>query len=367
MLEIDGNYLEGGGQIVRCALSLSALTGKPFRVKNIRAGREKPGLKAQHVHCVSVLEKLCSAKATDCFLGSTELTFIPGRIKSKSVHVDIGTAGSITLFLQCVVPVLLFGTRRVALTIVGGTDVSWSPSVDYFTNVLLAHLRRFGDVDLSVSRRGYYPKGKGNVRVSVRPRFCLGDFDSFDDFRAALRSGMRGFDLVDRGSLFAIKGIVHSSMELEHARVSNRCAHAAEVLLSSTFTCPVNVVSQYHETDSVGCGITLWALYSTSDEVDLMNPIILGSDLLGETRKRAEIVGQECSRALIEEIDSMGCVDSHLGDMLVLYMALLGEGRMRVSSISTHLRTALYVIEQFLDVCFIVNEEKKILEIKKKG
>ena len=136
MILLDGSKGEGGGQIVRTALALSSLTGKPFRVTNIRQGRRDPGLKPQHVHCITALQELCKAKAEGAYEGSRELLFVPGPIAAKNLTIDIGTAGSITLLLQAVLLPCMFAQKNHTLTLKGGTDTEWSMPVDYFTNVL---------------------------------------------------------------------------------------------------------------------------------------------------------------------------------------------------------------------------------------
>ena len=123
LIEIDGNFGEGGGAIIRTALALSALTGKGFTAHDIRKGREKPGLKSQHLHCIRALQELCSAKATDAYLGSGEITFVPGLLRGKDITIDIETAGSVTLLLQSLLLPAAFSQKKVKMTLIGGTEV----------------------------------------------------------------------------------------------------------------------------------------------------------------------------------------------------------------------------------------------------
>ena len=173
MIELDGSYLEGGGQIVRTALALSTITQKPFEVTDIRKGRPNPGLKNQHLFCIKALEELCNAKTGYAELGSTRLRFIPGKIKPQTISIDIGTAGSITLLLQSLLIPSIFANKKVRLKITGGTDVSWSPQFHYLTQVILPHLRKYADIEPSLLKRGYYPKGNGKVDIKIKPKFTL--------------------------------------------------------------------------------------------------------------------------------------------------------------------------------------------------
>src|SRR3989344_7420317 len=163
MITIDGSQGEGGGQITRTALALSTLTHKPFRITDIRKNRPQPGLKAQHLTAIHALKELCGAKTSIVGVGSTELEYVPGAVESGNFSFDIGTAGSISLLLQALLPQLLFVSKPVKLTIIGGTCGLWQAPVEYFEYVLLPHIQRFADVSCSVEKRGYYPAGGGKV------------------------------------------------------------------------------------------------------------------------------------------------------------------------------------------------------------
>ena len=144
MIEIDGSFGEGGGQIVRTAVALSAVTGKPVRIFRIRQGRPKPGLAAQHARAILALADLCGARTSGVAPGSSEIAFAPGEIRGGLHKVEIGTAGSVTLLMQCLLPALLKTETTASLEVQGGTDVQWSPTVDYFKNVFLPALGCFG-------------------------------------------------------------------------------------------------------------------------------------------------------------------------------------------------------------------------------
>ena len=352
MIKLDGSYLEGGGQIVRTALALSTILQKPFEVKNIRKGRQKPGLKNQHLFCIKSLEKLCNAKTEGAELGSTYLKYEPGKIKAKTISVDIGTAGSITLLLQSLLIPSILADSQVRLKIIGGTDTKWSPQFDYFNNIIIPQLRRYADIEASLVKRGYYPKGQGKVEIKISPKFNL------ENIKEAPK-----INLIEQHKIIQLKGISHASLDLQKARVAERQAKAAKLFLNN-INCPIDIQAQYQDTLSTGSGITLWAIFSKDpDEIDFLNPIRLGSDSLGERGKRAEDVGKEAAEQLLKEIETKAPVDKHLADNLIPFLALTG-GKIKVSEITNHTLTNIYACEQFLGKIFKVNKGNDIVEAK---
>lgn len=352
MVNLDGSYGSGGGQIVRTALALSTIKQKAFEVTDIRKGRSQPGLKNQHLFCIKALRELCNAQVDGVELGSTYLKYYPGKIKGKTLSIDIGTAGSITLLLQSLLIPSIFSGSKIKLNIIGGTDVNWSPQFDYFNNIILPQLRRYADIDVSLLKRGYYPKGGGKVEIKINPKF------SPENIKDA-----EGIELLEQYSLIQIKGVSHASLDLQGANVADRQAKAAKLILSK-LNCPIHIRTEYCDTLSTGSGITLWAIFSKNPEdIDIMNPIRLGADTLGERGKRAEEVGKEAAEKLLKEIDSGAPVDSHLADNLIPFLAL-ASGKMRVSSVTNHTLTNIYVCEEFLGKVFEVDKEKGIIEVK---
>jgi len=169
-LKINGGFGEGGGQIVRTALTLSCITKKPIVVENIRKNRSNPGLKAQHVTAIKILQKICNAKTEGVAIGSTSFRFSPENVREIKLSENVGTAGSISLILQTIIPVSAICKKELDLSVIGGTDVLWSPTMDYTRYILGEAYARFGiDVSFDVIKRGYYPKGGGKVNVKVRP------------------------------------------------------------------------------------------------------------------------------------------------------------------------------------------------------
>ncbi len=352
MLVLDGSYLEGGGQIVRTALALSTITQKQFEVKDIRKNRPKPGLKNQHLFCIKALEKLCNAKTEGAELGSTHLKYSPEKIKPQTLSIDIGTAGSITLLLQSLLIPSTFANSKLRIKVTGGTDVSWSPQFDYLNNIIIPQLRRYADIQTSLIKRGYYPKGGGKIDIKTKPKFNLENL-----------SEAPKINITEQYNLIQIKGISHASLDLQKANVAERQAKAAKLFLNK-LNCPVQIQTQYQQTLSTGSGITLWAIFSKDpDEIDINNPIRLGADSLGERGKRSEDVGKEAAEKLLKEIESKAPVDKHLADNLMPFLAIKG-GKIKTSEITSHTLTNIYVCEQFLGKLFEIDKENKIIEAK---
>jgi len=355
MIKLDGNYGEGGGAIIRVALSLSTLTGKQFKVTNIRKGRSQPGLKNQHLYGIKALKELCYAKVKGDFLGSTSLEFIPRKMESKNLNIDIGTAGSITLILQSILLPLMFADKKIILKITGGTDTKWSPQYDYTKEVLLPQLKKFADINMKLKRRGYYPKGSGKVEILVNQKYKLSTSKNFEDFWKRLRDNIKPQNLTEQGNLLQIKGVSHASNDLQKANVAERQAKAAKHLLSS-LNCPISIETSYDGTLSTGSGITLYAYF--------LNKIVLGADSLGEKSKRAEIVGNEAAERLLKEIKSNAAVDFHLADNLIPIMGLIPNSKIKTSAITSHCKTNIWVTEKFLHVKFKINEKENIISAK---
>jgi RNA 3'-phosphate cyclase len=349
MIELDGSHGEGGGAILRQALALSMLTGKAFRITNIRKARCNPGLAAQHLACVEAAMNLCNAEVVGRYTGSTEVQFTPKEFKGGHHKIDIGTAGSITLLLQSLILPSLFCGKRVSFQITGGTDVKWSQPFDYFKYVFLPQMNRYGSVEANLFRRGYYPKGGGEVRLVVNGNYAANDTPS-------------SVLLLEQKKLLQIRGISHASLDLEGAKVAERQSESARLNLEKLGV-PFRVDHQYSQSLSTGSGITLWAVFG-EDEVEQRNPVVLGADSLGERNKKAGIVGREAADNLLEIISSGAAVDSYLADQLVPFMALAG-GIIRTSKVTGHVKSNIYVIEKFLDARFSINDN--VISCEKKN
>jgi RNA 3'-phosphate cyclase len=340
MIEIDGSFGEGGGQIIRSAVSLSCISKKPVRIINIRANRPNPGLNYQHVVAIKSVVELCKADVEGLNKGSSEVVFYPHVIKGGKYHLDILTAGSTTLVLQaCLLP-SLFADDKTEFTITGGTDVKWSPPVDYFRFVFAPLLHKMGgEVSIVLGRRGHYPKGGGEITVRVKPVEQL-----------------KPLTLEERGDIKSIKGIAHVS-NLPN-KIAERMKNTA--LLKLIGSKDVNVSLEHYPKEKdpaygVGTGIVLWANYENT---------VLGGNGLGEKGVPAERVGQIACEALLTEMNSKATLDVHAADQFLPYMALaLGESVFLVREITNHAKTNMWLIEKFLDVKFEVKEEDGLNEV----
>ncbi|MBI0584398.1 MAG: RNA 3'-phosphate cyclase [Methanomassiliicoccus sp.] len=327
-MQLDGSQGEGGGQLLRCAVALSALTGKEVTIENIRARRGKPGLAAQHLTAVLGVASLCDGEVDGAYVGSKAITFRPGRTIGGSYELDVGTAGSVTLVLQSCLLASLHAPASTILEVRGGTNVRMSPPVDYYVNVLVPLLARMGyDVQVELLSRGFYPQGGGAVRAVVAP--C---------------PRLSPLVLEDRGRLEEVGGECFSQNLPEH--VALRMEDAVRQALIDH-----QLRLRAHRTSgrSTGAGAALYARYHNT---------VLGADGLGEKGVPAERVGEDAARRLREEMDGPGTLDVHAADQMLPYMALAdGSSRFRVLDVTSHLSTQMWLLRQFLPVEFKETEE----------
>ena len=331
-LEIDGNYGEGGGQILRSSLSLSAILNRPIRISGIRAGRKKPGLAPQHLTSVNAVATITNAKVIGGQLGSQTLTFHPQEISGGNYTFDVEdirpSAGALSLVFQSVALPLSFAKVPSTVTLRGGTHVPWSPSVHYLQKVFIPMAARFGfEESIQLNRWGWYPKGGGEAIARVQPS-----------------AGWNGVQLGYRGKLQAIHGISAASNLPEH--IINR-QHNQIVKRLARFDSPVNI--EQVKGESIGRG-TLVFLMAEFENVQA------GFSAIGARGKRAEAVADEAYQALADFLKSDAAIEPYLADQLILPMALAkGESRFTTSQITQHLTTNIWLVQQFLPVQFEVN------------
>jgi len=286
MIEIDGSYGEAGGQILRTAIALSAITGKPTRIFNIRAKRCNPGLQVQHIESVKALAQLCNAKTKGAELHSTQLEFYPEKIYANRIKINISTAGSVALALQGLMFAALHAPEPVKIDIRGGAIAGkWAAPVNYIKHVLLPILEKMGySAEIKIKKYGYYPKGGAEVFVKINP------------------SKLKPLSLIDKGKLIGIEGISHASLLLKNKKVAERMAESAEKVISEKLKTNPNIEIKYVDSACAGCGIELFANYENT---------VLGSDGLGELKKSAEKVGMEAAEKLVKYWKSGACLDPH--------------------------------------------------------
>ncbi|HII71138.1 TPA: RNA 3'-phosphate cyclase, partial [Candidatus Woesearchaeota archaeon] len=307
-------------------------------------------LAPSHVTSVEAVAHLCDAEVDNLFQGSKEITFRPGQLTGGRFEFDVGTAGSISLVLQsCLVPAAL-SKSRVIMDIKGGTDVKWSMPFDYMQEVFVPQMQRYADIELKLVRRGFYPKGQGEVELKVKGKYTLENIDEAPPVR-----------LGKQGHLMQIKGVSFASSELQEAEVAERQQRAARRALAK-YDVPIQIRTEYCETASAGTGVVLWAIFSRDpDDIDVMNPIRLGADALGEKGKRAEVVGEEAAKKLIAEIEKGAAVDQHMCDNMIPFVALFG-GKMKTSELTKHAKTNVYTVSKFLGERLEVDETKGLIK-----
>lgn len=327
-VEIDGSYGEGGGQILRTALSLSALTGKPFGMTGIRAARSKPGLMPQHLAGVLAMADVCNANVDGGKIASTEISFEPGGpAQPGDYNVDVaevahgGSAGSVTLLLQSLLVPLALAPGPSKLSLQGGTHVAWSPSFDFIVEVLLPVLSRMGvSATASLVSWGFFPKGGGRISVEIQP--C---------------EQLLPLTLTERGELKLIHGraVVCNLKSHIAVRMINRARN-----LLSTMEAPVKIDPERVKGKSAGAVLFLRAEYEN---------ITVGFTALGEPRKPSDKVAEEACAELTAHDENGAPCTPHLADQLLLPAALAGgRSEIRTSRITQHLMTNAHVIGQFL-------------------
>jgi RNA 3'-terminal phosphate cyclase (ATP) len=334
MLEIDGSYGEGGGQILRTALALSCLTGTPFRLRNIRRGRKKPGLMPQHLVSVRAAQAISGAFVQDAEPGSTSLAFTPGAVRGGEFEFQIGTAGSVTLVLQTLIPPLLFADRPSRVILGGGTHVPSSPSFHYLAHVFAPLLRSLGgDIRLTINRYGFYPRGGGHICADIAPT-----------------RGLRPLTLTEPGEPGLITGF--SGVGNLPVDIAARQRAAARTLLAGRLgdrMPPARI--ELLDVAAPGPGTFLFLLAET-------RPVPAGFTSLGARGKRAETVGDEAAGELCAHLATGAALDPHLADQIVVYLALCPEeSSFTTSRVTRHLLTNLWVIDLFRPARFRVTGE----------
>lgn len=307
--------------MLRSALALSVINKEEFRIENIRGNRSNPGLKNQHLECVRAAARISNAEVEGDEIGSEKLVFRPQELNNESFTSNIGTAGSITLLYDTVLPITSQFDSSFRLTAKGGTDVKWSPTFNYLKHVKLPLLRKFGfsgRVDLE--KTGYYPSGGGETVLKTE------------------KHSLKPIKLNERGKLQKFEIYSKASSELKEQNVADRQADEAERMLkNSHISVPVEKNTVYEDTDSTGSSILIKAVYENS---------VAGFDALGEKGKRSEKVARKAVQEFKSFHSTEAAVDEYMADQLLVFMAIVG-GEINVPEITSHVETNIEVIRKF--------------------
>jgi RNA 3'-phosphate cyclase len=333
-ITIDGSHGEGGGQMIRTSIALSAITGIPVNIKNIRAKRCNPGLSAQHLKAILACTEMCNAEVTGAELGSSEVEFIPKKIHGGKFSINIGTAGSTALILQTLIPVAIHAPDPVKFQISGGTNVKWSMDFEYMQHIFGHYMKSIGiDYHIQIEKRGFYPKGGGKILVKIKP------------------GTPTSLQLTKRGKFQRI-----DVRAISESRLESKDVCARELKGFSTILKPNHEFVEYHNADSIGTSMHAHAHYENCK---------LGSSVIGDIKISAEQLGKKCATQLKKQIDSGACIDEWMADQILPYMAFTGSGKIHVAHITQHTETNIHVIEKFLPIKFNIDKENNIISVKK--
>lgn len=336
MILIDGS--EGWGQVLRTSIALSALTLKPVKIINIRASRPKPGLMAQHLTGIKIAAEFCNAETSGLQYGSMEVEFKPKELEIKNKTIDIGTAGSISLLLQTLTPMLAFADKKVTLEIIGGTAGLGAPTIEFVKYVTFPILSKLNLPlpEIEVLKQGFYPRGGGRVRITFTPTKLL-----------------NYINLTNPGKLLSINGISIAGSLPE--AVAFRQAEAAKSFLTN-FCDKINISYFSTPTYSQGTSITIWAETENS---------ILGADNLGRKGVRAEDIGIEVARELLKSIQSNAALDKFMADQIIPFLALAhGKSSVTVEEITQHCVSNISVCEKILGCKFSLDKKNRRIEVE---
>ena len=325
LLTLDGSHGEGGGQILRTALGLSALTGRPFAIEKIRAKRPKPGLMRQHLTCVNAAAEICGATVVGAAIGSTAVTFTPRTVKPGDYRFAIGSAGSTTLVLQTVLPALMLADGPSTITLEGGTHNMHAPPVDFLRDAFVAVVNRMGPrLEISLERYGFYPAGGGRWRVTITPAKAL----------TPLSITERG-ETIARTATALVAALPGEIAKRELAQVEKMLGWTGAEL----------VIRQLPQDE--GPGNVLMLKIQSQHITDLFTAF-------GQRGLSAENVAHSAVTEARTYLASSAPVGEHLADQLLIPFSLAGSGNFVATCASTHLTTNIAVIEKFLNVRWTV-------------
>jgi RNA 3'-terminal phosphate cyclase (ATP) len=327
LLHIDGSTGEGGGQILRTSLALSLATGRPFRIERIRAQRDKPGLRRQHLTCVEAARAIGQAEVAGAEVGSHQLSFRPGAVQPGEYFFSIGTAGSTSLVLQAVLPPLWLAAGPSTVTVEGGTHNTGAPPFDFLQRAFLPLVARMGPrTTLALRRHGFYPRGCGLVTATVEPV-----------------PAMTKLELLDRGGPVRVK--LQSMISRLPRHIARRELAICQQLRPEPSDADVVEVR-----DSPDSGNVMLIVVESPSATEVFTAF-------GRLGVPAEQVASTVASEAQVWLDSDAPVGTHLADQLIVPLALAGGGAFRTLRLSLHSTTNMAVVERFLDVRFEVESE----------
>ncbi len=334
MLEIDGSHGEGGGQILRTSLTMSCITQRAIHITNIRANRSNPGLKAQHIMAAHSVRKICRGKLSNLEIGARELTFKPGKIVPGKYKFDVGTAGSVILVAQTIIPLLMFSNKKSKIEIIGGTHVMHTPTFDYFKYVFIRALHKIGfkGIDTMMKRPGYYPRGNGSIEIVIDP-----------DKNNPVKQNKDDWISISEKAIIQISNLpMHIAIREKKIFIQNEIEDV--------------IINEDNGLDP-GNAITYYKGY-------------VGASILGKKGRRAEDVAKEVIQEVKNQIENGYTIDKHLGDQLMIY-GIIGNGLNYNCEITNHTKTNMHIINKFIENAISIEEgkidkkEKSEIKIKK--
>jgi RNA 3'-terminal phosphate cyclase (ATP) len=340
MLEIDGSLYSGSGTLLRYAIALTTLTGESLHMTRIRARRDKPGLRPQHLQAIRACSFLCSGRLEGDQVGSAEIRYWPGKsLKQGDFEWDIGTAGSATMLASTLIPLGLFAPGSCRFSIIGGLFQDYAPSIFHMHEVLVPTLRKMGaDLHLTMLRPGYVPKGQGHLALAVKP----------------VEEPLRPLRMVEPGRVREVRGISLAS-HLREERVSERMAGRCQKLLREKgYAARIETIE---DQTALQRGAALF-LKATTD-----TDCLLGADRAGKPGRRSEAIAGHVVRSLFEDLETGATVDRHLADQLILFAALaVGTTEYRIPRLTDHIQSNLWLVQRILQTKVERNEGRLRLE-----
>ncbi|CAK6981286.1 RNA 3'-terminal phosphate cyclase [Scomber scombrus] len=335
MQQLDGSVMEGGGQILRVSAALSCITGTAVKITKIRAGRSTPGLRPQHLSGLQLVSDVCSGSLQGATLGSTDISLTPGKIHSGNHTADTETAGSVCLLLQVALPCALYADASSQFCLKGGTNAEMAPQIDYTIKVFKPILEKFGvHFDCDLKMRGYYPKGGGEILVTVNPV-----------------KELQPVNMTERGNITKIYGRAFVAGVLPFKLAKDMSSAAVRTIRREIKDLYINIQSLQEKEMACGSGNGIIILAESS------TGCLYAGSALGKKGVYADKIGIEAAEMLLKNIRHNGCVDEFLQDQLIIFMALAkGTSRIRTGPVTLHTQTAIHMAEQLTQAKFTITK-----------